>query len=67
MFVYNNNHHQSHKTSAKSHRRDSSNRTAKGKTSTPKRKSLPKQGKSLHKANVQFLRTLGLVVRKRQK
>lgn len=66
MFVYNNNHHQNHKTAANSHRKDSSNRTAKGKASTPKRAS-PKQGKSLHKANVTFLKSLGLIVRKRQK
>lgn len=66
MFVYNNNKHQSHKTSVNSHRRDSSNRTAKGKASLLKLASR-KQGKSLSKANTKFLKALGLVVRKRQK
>lgn len=69
MFVYNNNNNiqnQNHKTLVNSHRRISSNRAAKGKASLPKR-ATRKQGKSLSKTNTQFLKSLGLVVRKRQK
>lgn len=68
MFVYNNsnNNHQTHKKATHTDREVSKKRSAKVKLSSPKRRK-HKQGKSLHKVNTQFLKSLGFIVRKRQK
>lgn len=66
MIIYNNNHHQKHKTVKHTNRTVSVLRSAKVKTSSSKRK-LSTKGKSLQKTNRQFLKSLGLVVRQRQK
>lgn len=64
MFVYNNNNnnHKVHKTDGCSNGKVSIKKPVKVKTSSSRKKS--KQGKSLSKANTQFLKTLGFMIRK---
>lgn len=67
MFIYNNNNnnHQKLKTDKHIDRKASIKKSVKVRTSSKRKTN--KRGKSLHKANTQFLKTLGFVVRKRQK
>ena len=67
MIIYNhNNNHQGNKSAVPAKHKRSVKRHTKAKTSSTKRRA-GKKGKSLNRVNTQFLKSLGLMRRKKQR